>query len=547
MLKTLRVKNFALVNAVDIEFAPGFNVLTGETGAGKSILLEAIGFLLGGRSSASLVRTGAQGLSVEGVFDAAAFPEELRRRLELKTPSLVVRRELDGQGRTRAEWNGRRLPVSELAALGESLVDFQSQNEHQTLLKPALQLELLDRYAGLEERRREIRGLYEECRRLEAERDGARLSAEERERRLELRRLELSAIESARLRPGEEREIEAAIPLLKHAEKAAGLIDAARAHLSEEEGSAASRLSAALKSVAELARIDPGFEALAAALEPARAAAEEASRTLLGHRDRLSMDPGKLDALYGRLDQIARAAKRYGGVEEALKRAGEIAEEIAALECGDTRQEELDRRAAESRRRLERVAEETHQKRLQAARKLEAEVLRELQGLGLAESRFSVAITMDPEHLGSTGSDSAEFMIAANPGEPERPLRQTASGGELSRVALALKTALSGADGVPILVFDEVDAGVGGAVARAVGRKLLALSSGRQVLCVTHLPHIASMAEAHFSVRKVREGPRTAVTVERLDGEARVKALAVMLGGEDRSEAGRRHAKELLT
>ena len=296
-----------------------------------------------------------------------------------------------------------------------------------------------------------------------------------------------------------------------------------------------------------MARLDPGFESLAAALDPARAAVEEASRTLLAYRNRLSMDPGKLDVLYDRLDQISRAAKKYGGVEEALQRGGKIAGEIASLESGDARREELDRRAAAARRNLERAAEEAHVKRLKAARELEAEVLKELKSLGMAESRFSVAITMDPEHLGPAGSDSAEFMIAANPGEPERPLRQTASGGELSRVALALKTALSGADGVPILVFDEVDAGVGGAVARAVGRKLLALSAGRQVLCVTHLPHIASMAEAHFSVRKVRDGGRTVVTVERLAGEARVKVLAVMLGGEDRSEAGRRHAKELLT
>ncbi len=547
MLKILKVKNFALVESAEIEFAPGFNVLSGETGAGKSILLEAVGFLLGGRASASLVRAGAPGLSVEGVFVADAFPEELRRRLGIGETKLVVKRELDAHGRTRAEWNGRRLPVAELATLGESLVDFQSQNEHQTLLKPSLQLDLLDRYADLEKRRGELRGLYEEWRKIEAERDGARLSAEEREKRLESLRLELSAVEAANLRPGEEAEIESAIPLLKNAEKAAALIDAARSHLSEDEGSAASRVSAALKGLSDLARLEPSFESLAASLEPALAAIQEASRALGGRRDVLSMDPGRLDALHGRLEQISRIAKKYGGVQEALRRAGEISDEIASLENNDRRREELDRRARSARQSLERVADDVHLKRLKASRKLESEVLKELKDLGMPEARFSVAITMDAENLGPSGADAAEFMFSANPGELEKPLRQTASGGELSRVALALKTALSGADGVPILVFDEVDAGVGGTTARAVGRKLLGLSAGRQVLCVTHLPHIASMAQAQFAVRKVREGGRIAVAVERLAGEARVKALAVMLGGEDQSEAGRRHAKELLT
>lgn len=539
MLKSLKIRNFAVIEDLELELEPGLNVFTGETGAGKSILVEALGFLLGERASTDHLRAGAPRLEVTGL-------------LEARGRTLGLRRELDGSGKGRAFVSEgasklRPAPVSELGTLGESWVDFHGQHAHQSLLRASAQLDLLDEYGGLGAFREKTRKAYEERSALRSELESVRLSEAEKARRLDLYAYQLAEIEGAKLAPGEEGELEAVLPRLKNLDRIRILSQTAYAALYEEEGSAQEKLLRAERALEELSRLDPSLGGLPGPLAQARVIVEEAAekvRGLKGLPEETTLD---LDGVLSRLDQIAKLKKKYGPtVPEVLAFGDKLSKELGWLRNSEARQEELERSLRSAEGRFVKLGREIHDKRTAAARRLSQAVLGEFKDLGMGEARFSIPVEMEEGVFHPTGCDQVEYLFSANPGEPLKALRSTASGGELSRTMLALKTALSNVDPVPVLVFDEVDAGVGGVVAREVGRKLLKLSRERQILCVTHLPQIAAWAHAHFSVSKEVVSGRTFARVSRLGGPERLKVLARMMGGRAVTPTSLQHAQELL-
>jgi len=547
MLRALSVRDFAIISELRLDFGAGLNVFTGETGAGKSILIEALGFLLGARAATAWLRHGAARLSVEGAFAAEDFPSPLREQFQIGSGPVSVRRELDRTGKSRASVNGRPASVAALAAFGVGLVDFHGQHEHQTLLKSTAQIEALDAFAGLDRKRAELAALYRGWVSAGAELDSARMSDEERRRRIEYDRFQLSEIDAAKLRAGEEEELESALPLLKNADRVRNLAEAAYGLLYEGEDAALANLQKAGRVLADLCRYDESLAEGRDGLEAARIAVEDVARRLADLRGRVEADPARLDAMIRRQDEISRLKKKYGvTVAEVLARREELAVELERMENSQKRIEYLESAWEEARRKLAAASGRVHQLRAAAARKLDAALLREVKVLGMPHARLSVSVEQDEGRYTATGSDEVELLLAPNPGEPLKPLRSIASGGELSRVMLAFKTVCAGADRVPVLVFDEIDAGVGGTVARCVGQRLANLGRTHQVLCVTHLAQVACFASAHFHVAKETAAGRTSVRVERLDGARRLEAVAQLLGGRAATAASRRHAQELL-
>ena len=547
MLRRLKVVNFAVVERVDVELAAGFTAFTGETGAGKCILLEALGFLLGARGSSSWLRTGADRLEVEGVFDVADLPAELRERYKVGAGTFTARRELDAAGKTRAMIASQSAPVAALAALGDSFADFHGQHEHQALLRPAVQLELLDRYGGMEPEREALAEAHGRWSALKSRLEASSMSEEERRRRVDLLRFQLEEIDVAKPRIGEEEELEDALPRLKNADRLRTFAEQAHGLLYADEDAALSRLMKAGRVIGEIAKIDPSAAHLQGELESARLTAEAVAHEVGDYRDRAAADPAALDALLARQDLLARLKKKHGPtLADVSANRERLAAELDGLENADARIEVTKRDLARAAESLAALCEKAHAARVKTAKRLDAAVLKELKVLGMPHSRFSCSVEMEEGNWSRTGADAVEFLLSANPGEPPRPVKSAASGGELSRVMLGLKTAFAKADRTPLLVFDEVDAGIGGTVALAVGEKLAALAKGRQVLCVTHLPQVAVRASTHFHVAKEVTSGRTRVRMERLEGGRRLDAVAQMLGGRSATAASRKHAEELL-
>ena len=511
-----------------------------------SFLRVSLGFLLGGRGSASWVRAGAQHLEVEGTLDAADVPADLRRELGLAGKTVELKRELDATGRTRASIGGRPAPVAALGRIGENFADFHGQHESRTLLQAASQLVLLDRFGGLEAEREALAGAYAAWSGLKARLEASSLSEAERERRADMIRFQVEEIDEAKLRPGEDEELEENLPRLKNAEKLRALVDTAYGLLYAEQDAAVARLLKASRAVAELVKLDPGAGSLLTELESAHISAGSVARELSAYRDGISSDPRALDALLSRQDALARLKRKHGlTVAEVLAARERLAAELDALVNADAHLEKTRKELAAAEKNLSKLCDAIHDQRVKAAKKLDAAVLKELKVLGLPHARFSCSVEMEEGNFSRTGADAAEFLLAPNPGEPLRPVKTAASGGELSRGMLALKTAFAKADRTALLGFDEVDAGIGGEVAHAVGERLAALAKGRQVLCITHLPQVACFASTHLHAVKDVSAGRTRLRVDSLAGDGRLEAVATMLGGKP-TGASRKHAQELL-
>lgn len=546
MLKTLEVRNFAVISELKLALAPGLNVFTGQTGAGKSILIEALGFLLGARGSVDWLRSGAPKLEVTGRFSAARLPKALKALHHVEKDEFTLRRELDSSGRSRASIDGKPLTNAALSAIGEALLDFHGQHEHQSLMKTSQQLELLDAFGGLAPLREKISAAYAGWTELQEKRKSMELSEEERLRRVDLYRFQVKEIDAARLSVDEEAEIEAVLPRLKNSGKIADLSAQAYALLSDEEGSVDEKLNKVERLIDSLVQLDPSLGEDQASLKDARAKLSELSAKLSDFQN-AETGGGSLDELLSRLDLINKLKKKYGAtVADVLAFHDKAKSELAWLEDASAKTAELEKEEAKLKKALDRLCSEAHDARMAAASKLSAKVNAELKGLGLASAKFSISVELEEGFVGPTGSDHVEFLIAPNPGEPLKPLKSIASGGELSRVMLAVKSIIAKNDLVDILVFDEVDAGVGGEVGRAVGRRLAELGRTHQVLCVTHLPQVACFASSHFHVSKEVAQGRSFVKVEDLQGDKRIHAIAVMLGGHELTTASKKHAQELL-
>ena len=555
MLRELTIRNVAVIEELTVTLVPGLNVLTGETGAGKSILIDALQLVLGARGSESLLRSGAEEAAVEAAFDAGPGSRAMELleaegiAVEPGEP-IVLRRQLFRDGRTKAYAGGRLTSVATLRALGECLVDIHGQHPGQLLLDPRRHRELLDGYAGAAEEARAYRERYGAWQALRRERE-ALLSAErERAQRQDLLEFQRREIEAARLTIGEEEALVAEDAILSNHERLFAAVEQAYVMLEESDEALLARLSAAAARVREASGIDQRLREVLEALETGTVHLREAARGLRDYRARIEFDPERLEAIQTRLHEIGKLKRKYGAtVGEVLEHLTRVRADLAALERSETRLGELEQMLTTAQQDLAGRAERLSAARRRAAPKLQEAILAEIHELGMAKATFEVAVrsaAAGEEALGPHGVDEVEFLISPNPGEPLKPLHKIASGGELSRTMLAIRVILAAADQTPSLIFDEVDAGIGGNTAEIVGRKLTAVSRQRQVLCVTHLPQIACFADHHVVLSKRSLRDRTQTTAQILPTAERARELARMLGGLSRSETPVQHATELL-
>lgn len=565
MLKELRIRNLAIFESVTIPFASGLNVLTGETGAGKSIMIDALTLLLGERAQpAETIRTGAESATIEAVFalpKKSPIPAILEGHgFASEDGQLIVRRELVRSGRGRVFLNDSSATLAVAEKLGEALVEIHGQHESQALLRPSRHLDLLDAFGGLAILRDKLHQRYEEWRALAAELAEIEGSARDKASRLDLYRTQIAEIEAARLRPGEEEDLREERKRLQNAERLADGTGTAYRHLYDDPAAAATRLGQAISTLRDLAKVDGTLEVTVEALDVVLVQLDEAVRGLRTYRDAVVFDPPRLDEIERRLDEIGRLKRKHGDTVEAVLAAHDrTVTDLEKLTHGDEQGRQIAERVEKLRAELATRAADLSTRREQAAGRLEGLVEAELNELGIDKPVFKVRfsreragegeIPVGPEgwRLAPRGVDQAEFLFSPNPGEEPRPLARIASGGELSRTMLALKVILAATDAVPILVFDEVDAGIGGKTADTVGRKLRQVARSRQVLCITHLPQIACYADHHLRTEKQVEGERTVTSVAALGKEDRVREIARMLGGESITDTSLQHAQELLT
>ncbi|MDT8435714.1 MAG: DNA repair protein RecN [Gemmatimonadota bacterium] len=550
MLRELRIRNFAVIEELRVELGPGLTVLSGETGAGKSIIVGALSLLLGERASADLIRGGEERAVVEGTFDVPA-DEEWRARcdeagLDLSEGWILLRREVQREGRNRAWVNGTPATAGLVGELGGALVDLHGQHEHQALLRRGPQRRILDAWAGAEAAAARVREAWE------ARRDAADALERERRRGAERRaRAEVLApraaeLEGLRVGDGEVERLEASIRRLEHSEELLGLSAGLYDAVYGSETSLVDRLGELRRALERLAAVDPDTAELGSLHESARVTLEELGRRLADYRASVEHDPARLASLRERHDLLLRAARKFGTAPAELAREARAARaELDALREADSAGAKLESDLADRTAELHAAAAALTVARTGAASRLEAEVGRLLPDLGFPDGRFVVWLGPLPEP-GPDGAEAVEFLVGLNAGFDPAPLARVASGGELSRVMLALKTTLAEVDDVPCLVFDEIDAGIGGRVAHRVAGRLAAVAAGRQVFAITHLPQIAAAADRHLRVEKGERDGRAVTRLVPLEGEERVEEIARMLGGDPERDVSRRHARELL-
>jgi len=561
MLKELSIKNFAIIDQLRVEFAPGLNVLTGETGAGKSIVVDALSLALGERATVDLIRTGFQEAVVEAAFElnnriAADITTALSEQGIEMDPGgdLIVRRVLSSSGKNKVYINGSLANLATLAAVGANLADIHGQHEHQSLLSLERQLDLLDTFGGLDALRDDVTAEYRRL--LDIRKKLAELQEGERDRaqREDLLRYQKNEIEAAQLKPGEDEELANAQKVMANAEKLAALSAMVDEALYSSDGSALANLKKAINGLKDVVQIDSSLAGALDLCESGRAQIEEAAREVSSYHNRGEFDPQRLEQIGDRLDLIQKLKKKYGKtIEEIIDFGTKATASLDRMERSTEEIENLKSGIQEIKFGLTDKANQLTKKRKAAAHELEKKVEAELNHLGMKKTTFTVKITQEPGgdtfdglKLGPRGADRVEFLISPNAGEEPRPLAKIVSGGELSRIMLALKTILVEGDSIPTLVFDEVDAGIGGAVAEEVGNKLKRVAKKRQVFCITHLPQIASMAGSHYGVTKSVKDERTNTEVRLLDKQERVAEIARMLGGKTITEATIKHAKEMI-
>lgn len=574
MLIELDITNFAIIDQLHLKFSPGFTVLTGETGAGKSIIVDALGLLLGGRAQSEFIRTGADSARVEGIFEINPVIEPLLQPLldeyglAPEGNMLIVAREIRA-GRNVCRLNGRAIPLNALEQIGEKLVDIHGQSEHLSLLRPREHIDFLDRYGALWELRADLAKWVSDLRRTRKELKELQKSQREIAQRIDRLSYVIDEIKAAKLKPGEEETLKQERDLLANAEQRAGLADEAYRALygeGEEQKGALDLVNEALQALLNLAKFDESLNVARDQAESVVANADDLSRTLRAYRDSIEFNPKRLERIEERLDLIFRLKRKYGdSVQEILKFGENAQTELTSIEHSEERIQALQKEEARLLEEVGARGKSLSTARRAAAERMAKEIEIELQDLGMERARFGVSIEYgeDPEGapvdgtrlaFDSTGIDRVEFLVAPNPGEGLKPLAKIASGGETSRLMLALKAVLGAADRTPTLIFDEIDQGIGGRVGGVVGKKLWGLTGDanlngsdnwqHQVICITHLPQIASYGDMHYNIHKQVEGDRTFTRVRDLADADRVNELAQMLG--TMTDLTRSSAEEML-
>ncbi len=549
MLRWIRVENIAVIERLEVDFEPGLNLLTGETGAGKSVLVDALGLVLGNRASTDLVRTGAETAVVEAGFEIDPLPDALRARLDEAgiepDQEVVIRREITKAGRGKVVVNGAGSSRALLSDIATFLVDIHGQGENMALLRPDAGLELLDRFGGSSALCDQVRTAFATIQDIKDALARLERAAEDRETKRELREFELRELDHAELESGEDDQLQSERKILAHAERLETLSKRAYESLYDDEDSVLSRLKSVFSDVEELGSIDDRWKSYVAERDALMGQLDDLALDLRDYTGGLDVSPGKLDTIESRLALLERLKKKYGGtLDGVIERREACRRELEDLSSSTEKLEALESKLESSRKKYKALSAELSKMRTNAAKRLERAVMKELPSLALEKARFSIA--MGTGEWRETGTDAVELLFSANPGEDPRSLMRVASGGELSRFMLALKSVSAKSDTAKVLVFDEVDTGIGGRVADAVGQKLEELAALHQVICVTHLPQIASFAPAHYRIDKIERDGRIETRIERLDEEARVNEIARMLAGAVVTESAREHARQLV-
>ena len=544
MLKSLEIKNFAIISSVKVDFGAGLNIFTGETGAGKSIVIEALGFLLGARGDSGLIKQGSSKMTVCGEFSSDSLPKAQLDKYGIKGASFVLKRELDVKGRNKAWINDKAVLVADLAELGADLVDFHGQHEHQTLFKAAAHLDLLDEFAGLGEDLASFKKEYDAFVDLKHKIAALEMSSEEKQRALDLYKYQLEEIEKLNIREGEDEEIEEVLPKMKNSGRLMQDAQTVYGYLSEMEGSAVETLAKALNALRQMAETDKSLQSSAEELESALNSAEDTASTISAYQEGLDADPERLDKLLSRQEELRRAKAKYGAtLKDVLAFADTLRGKILALDCSGENIAKLKQALEKQDKKLLCLNEELFKRRQDAAKRLGASIKEEISPLGFGKVRFEVSLDKRGE-IGPKGDIAAEFLFSSNAGQALRPLRNIASGGEISRLMLGLKTVLAGSCGT--MVFDEIDAGISGITGKLVGRKMRALAKNKQIICVTHLAQVAACGEKNFNISKKESGQSTEVEVRALEGEDVILEVARMIGSSEGAKAGYQHAADLI-
>ncbi len=542
MLKKISIKNFALIDDLTLDLAQGLNIFTGETGAGKSIVIEALSFVLGARGDSGLIKQGSNKMEVSAVFEDVIWPKNIKEKYNLKN-TLNLYRSLDLHGKNTVKIDGKNYSVQVLNEIGNSLIDFHGQHEHQKLFNPAEHLALLDTFAKNEKLLKETEIAYQEYQILKTKADAAKMSEEEKARLLDLYSYQLKEIKDAALKQGEEEEINEKLPSLKFAghlkESTKDLCD-----LLDNEGGACERLNKAAQILEDMAQTDKNLENLSKELSQTASNAQEISSSLVDYAENLDIDPQVLDNLLSRQEEIKKIKQKYGPtLEDVFAKQKELENKLSALQNAEQNIQDLNKALEKQAQKLISFSEGLRASRQKAAKVLSAQVIKEIKPLGFNDVRFEVAL--EPlDFPGPKGFDKAEFLFSANIGQSLRPLRSIASGGEISRLMLGLKVILAG--DVQTMIFDEVDTGISGNTAKLVGKSLAKLAKNRQVLCVTHLAQVAAYAGKHLKVEKLSKTGKTTINVSALGDKDKALEIARMIGSSSAESAGFKHACELL-
>jgi DNA repair protein RecN (Recombination protein N) len=552
MLLSLNIVNFAIIDRLEIRFTSGLNVLTGETGAGKSIIVGALTAILGGRGGVEWVRSGEERAIVDAVFDISDNAPLIHFLgecgYELDEENLFLSREISINGKSSARIGGRPAPISILRQVGEYLVDLHGQHEHQSLLSVNRHLYLLDEWGGDEvlSLRKSVESAYRQLLAKRVELSRLEENAKDRASKMDLFHFQLEEIENAALIPGEEEKLERDILRLNNTQKLSELsANVYKLLMDETDKSIIDSLNAAVKDMETIASLDSNMSEKLEALRSSLYELEELARDILRYNDSIENNPVRLEQLVERNETIRALKRKYGGsIEEILAYAVKIANDLDALTHHDEKMDALQREIAKDEKSLFDMCEKLTAMRMSLAEEFEGMVMAELADLAMDKTKFKVVI--QPSTLSSEGMDSVEFMISPNTGEALRPLAKIASGGELSRVMLAIKSSMAKKQPLPTMVFDEIDAGVGGKTAYMIGKKMHSLSESSQIICITHLAQIASQANMHFYIHKLERDGRTSVSIDRVHGEERVQEVARMLAGAHISDTVMQHAREML-
>ncbi|MBN1495804.1 MAG: DNA repair protein RecN [Spirochaetes bacterium] len=562
MLLELKIKNFVIIEDLAISFGKGLNVLTGETGAGKSILIDALSGVLGEKMTTDMIRSGFEKATLEASFDISTAPQ-VRQMLDASgidsdEDTLILRRELYSSGKGRSFANAVQIPASRLREISDYLIDIHGQNEHQNIVKVARHRELLDGFGRLEEEVQKVRAIHARLQDLKDRLNSFEIDEREKARRIEYNTFAIREIEAARLKLGEEEELKNESLLLANSEKLFKEINTS-SRLMGGEGGILQKLKTAEQGLSKITQYDPEIAGMLDSIKQALYSLEDASVYLRDYEKNIDFSPERINQVEERLSLMSSLRKKYGDtVQDILNYADRARKELDAINSGEEEMERLKTEYRQAVREAKDIALRLSDKRKEAARRLETMVMKELADLGMAGTQFRVSIQREVDPNGEIeadnkryalyphGLDRIEFLLSANAGEDLRQLRKVASGGEMSRIMLAIKNVILSADIVESLIFDEVDAGIGGKVAEIVGKKLKSLAANRQVLVVTHLPQIAAMSDNHFSVLKGKTGERITTLVKQLNAKDKIREIARMLAGETITDLSMKHAEEMV-